>query len=92
MSSNDAALEPRGGPRLLDALVAGLVGVLAAALFAGLFDGGLPKPARAEEPAAPMMTVAAASGPAARPSAAGLCFHGPGGELLDFAPASGRCP
>ena len=86
MLSNDAALEPSSGPRLLNALVAGLGGLLAAALFSGLFDGGLPRPARAEEAA-----VAAAGGPAARPPAPCLCFHGPGGELLDFAPAGGRC-
>ena len=62
--------------RLLSTLAAGLAGVLAAALFLGVFDGGLPRPARAE--------VAPA---AAAPSAPGLCFNGPGGELLDFAPA-----
>jgi hypothetical protein len=88
MLRNDAALEPSSGQRLLNALVAGLGGLLAAALFSGLFDGGLPKPARAE--AAPL-AVAAAGGPAALPSASGLCFHGPGGELLDFAPAGKRC-
>ena len=69
--------------RLLDAAVAGLGALFAAALFLGLFDNGLPpKPARAE----------AAVAVAAAPSASGLCFHGPGGELLDFAPAGRRCP
>ena len=84
MPSHDAALEQSSRPRrLLDAAVAGLGALFAAALFLGLFDHGLPpKPARAE--AAPMM--------AAAPSGPGLCFHGPGGELLDFAPAGRRCP
>ena len=86
MLSNDAASERTSGSRLFHALVAGLAGLLAAALFSGLFHGGLPRPARAEEAA-----VAAAGGPAARPPAPGLCFHGPGGELLDFAPAGRHC-
>jgi hypothetical protein len=76
MCSDDAAIESSRGPRRLNAVVAGLVGLLAAALFSGVFDGGFPKPARAE---------------AAAPAIAGLCFHGPGGELLDFAPAGRRC-
>ncbi len=78
MPSDDAALEPRDVSWPLHALVAGLAGVLAAALFLGVFDGGLPRPVRAE--------VALAA-----PSAPGLCFHGPGGELLDFAPAGQGC-
>ena len=62
--------------------MAGLGALFAAALFLGLFDHGLPpKPARAE---ASVLTAA--------PSAPGLCFHGPGGELLGFAPAGQRCP
>ena len=65
--------------RLLSTLAAGLAGVLAAALFLGVFDGGLPRPARAEV------------APAAAPSAPGLCFNGPGGELLDLAPAGQGC-
>ena len=82
MSSNDAALEPSSTRRFLHTLVAGLGGVLAAALFLGVFDGGLPRPVHAE-----------AALVAAAPPAPGLCFHGPGGELLDFAPAGGgRCP
>ena len=60
--------------------MAGLAGVLAAALFLGAFDGGPPKPMHAE--------VALA---AAAPSAPGLCFHGPQGDLLDFAPAGQGC-
>jgi hypothetical protein len=80
MWSDDAALKPSSASRLLHSSVAGLAGVLAAALFLGVFDGGLPRPVHAE--------VALAA-----PSAPGLCFHGPGGELLDFAPAGGgRCP
>ena len=67
-------------PRFLHTLVAGLAGVLAAALFLGVFDGGLPRPVHAE------VAVAAAA-----PSAPGLCFHGAGGELLDFAPAGRGC-
>ena len=79
MPSTDTILEPRTAPRVLRALVAGLAGVLAAALLLGVFDGGLPRPARATE-AAPV-AVAAVS----------LCFHGSGGELLDFAPAGQGC-
>jgi len=44
-----------------------------------VFDVGLPRPVHAE------------AAPAAAPSAAGLCFHGPGGELLDFARAGQGC-
>jgi hypothetical protein len=76
MWSNDAALERSRRPRRFDAVVAGLVGLLAAAVFSGAFDGGFPKPAHAEVAALPV---------------AGLCFHGQGGELLDFAPAGQRC-
>ena len=67
--------------RLLNTLVAGFAGVLAAALFLGVFDGGLPRPVHAE--------VALAA--AAAPPAPGVCFNGPGGELLDFAPAGRGC-
>ena len=80
MPSNDAALEPSTASRFLHTLVAGLAGVLAAALFLGVFDGGLPRPVRAE-----------AALVAAAPSAPGLCFNGPGGELLDFAPTGQGC-
>ena len=80
MSSTDAALGPSTASRFLHTLVAGLAGVLAAALFLGVFDGGLPRPVHAE--------VALA---AVAPSAPGLCFNGPGGELLDFAPAGQGC-
>ena len=73
--------------RLLSALVAGLGSLVAVALFLGVFDGELPKPARAEV-ATPVL--AAASGPA-RPAASGLCFHGPGSEFLDVAPAGQGC-
>ena len=88
-SDGDTALERSGGPRLLQAAAAGLGGLLAAAaLSSGAFDSGLPKPARAEA-AAPVL--AAEGDPATRPSDPRLCFHGPGGELLDFAPAGRRC-
>ncbi len=82
MPSHHAAPEQSSRPRrLLDAAVAGLGVLFAAALFLGLFDHGLPPtPTRAEA------SVLAA------PSGAGLCFHGPGGELIDFAPAGRRCP
>ena len=81
MRSNGTALKPSSASRLLHSSVAGLAGVLAAALFLGVFDGGLPRPVHAE------VALEAA------PSAPGLCFHGPGGERLDFAPAGGgRCP
>ncbi len=70
--------------RLLSTLAAGLAGALAAALFLGVYDGGLPRPARAE--VATSVVLAAGDGPT-RPSVPGLCFHGPGGELLDLAPA-----
>ncbi len=79
MPSDDAALEPSSASWLLHALVAGLGGVLAAALFLGAFDGGLPRPVHAE------VALAAA------PLAPGLCFRGPGGEFLDFAPAGRGC-
>ncbi len=81
MLSHDTASE-RGGraSRFLHTLAAGLAGVLAAALFLGAFDGGLPRPVRAE-----VALVAAA------PAAPGLCFQGAGGELLDFAPAGRGC-
>ena len=85
MPSHDAAPEQssRCPRRLLDAAVAGLGGLFAAALFLGMFDHGLPpKLTRAE----------AAVAMAAAPSAPSLCLHGPGGELLDFAPAGQRCP
>ena len=59
--------------------MAGLAGVLSAALFLGAFDGGLPRPVHTE-----VALAAAAPAP-------GLCFHGPEGELLDFAPAGQRC-
>jgi len=79
MPSDDAALAPSSAPRFLQTLVAGLAGVLAATLFLGVFDGGLPRPVHAE------------AAPVAAPSASGLCFNGPGGELLDFAPAGQSC-
>ncbi len=71
--------------RLLSTLAAGLAGALAAALFLGVYDGGLALPARAEVARAEVAPAAAA------PSAPGLCFTGPGGELLDFAPAGRGC-
>ena len=76
MSSTEAG----SAPRFLHTLVAGLAGVLAAALFLGVFDGGLPRPVHAE-----VALLAAA------PSAPSLCFNGPGGEFLDFAPVGQRC-
>jgi hypothetical protein len=79
MLSNDAALEPRSASWLLQALVAALGGVLATTLFLGVFDGGVPRPVHAE------VALAAA------PSAPSLCFNGPGGEFLDFAPAGQGC-
>ena len=76
-----SSTETSSAPRFLHSLVASLAGVLAAALFLGVFDGGLPRPVHAEVAA---LAVAA-------PSASGLCFQGPGGELLDFAPAGRGC-
>ena len=84
MWSDDVALEHSSGPRFCNGIVAGLGGLLAAALFLGVFDGGLPKPARAE--AAEAVVLAGGGGPA-RPPIPRLCFHGPGGELLDIASA-----
>ena len=75
-----SSTETSSAARFLHTLVAGFAGVLAAALFLGVFDGGLPRPVHAEV----ALAVAA-------PSAPGLCFHGAGGELLDFAPAGQRC-
>jgi hypothetical protein len=74
MSSHDAA-ESRRSPRRLNAVVAGLVGLLGAVLLSGMFEVSLPTPARAEVAVQPV---------------ARLCFNGSGGELLDFAPA-GHC-
>ena len=74
MSSHDAAESSR--PRRLNAVVAGLVGLLGAVFLSGMFEVSLPTPARAE---------------VAAPASAGLCFHGQGGELLDFAPAGQGC-
>ena len=78
MSSDDAPLETSGAPWFIRTLVAGLAGVLAAALLLGVFYSGLPRPMHAE-----VMLAA--------PSAPSLCFHGPEGELLDFAPAGQGC-
>jgi hypothetical protein len=75
MSSNDAAESSRS-PRRLSAAAAGLVGLLGAVLLSGMFEVSLPTPARAE---------------VAAPAVGGLCFHGQGGELLDFAPAGQGC-
>jgi hypothetical protein len=75
-----SSTETSTASRFLRTLVAGFAGVLAAALFLGVFDGGLPRPVHAE--------VALA---AAAPPAPGLCSHGAGGELLDFAPAGRGC-
>ena len=92
MWSDDVALEHGSHMRLLDASGAWLGGVVAAALLLGLFDDGLPKPARAEM-AAPV--VLAVGGGPVRPlvqlSALGLCFHGPGGELIGLATAGQHC-
>ena len=78
MWSGDTAQEHSNGPRLLETVVAGLGGGFAAALFLGVFDGGLPRPVHAE--------VALVAAPAP-----GLCFHGPGSEFLDVAPAGQGC-
>jgi hypothetical protein len=74
-----SSTETSSALRFLQTLVAGFAGVLAAMLFLGVFDGGLPRPVHAE--------VALV----ATPSVPGLCFNGPGGELLDFAPAGQGC-
>ena len=74
-----SSTETSSAPRFLHTLVAGFAGVLVAMLFLGVFDGGLPRPVHAE--------VALV----ATPSVPGLCFNGPGGELLDFAPVAQRC-
>ena len=81
MSRDDAALERSGRPRrLLGAAAAGLGALVVAALFPGLSGHGLPhKPGRAG--AVPMAAVW---------SVPNLYFHGPGGELLDLAPAGQR--
>jgi hypothetical protein len=80
MWSPNAVLKHRRGPRLFKAITAGL-GALAVALFLMVFDVGLAPPsARAE--AAASATVSAP----ARSSISFLSFHGPGGEILNFAP------
>jgi hypothetical protein len=90
MRSNDTALGGDGdSPRLLYAAAAGIGALFAAALTSGaLLHGAPPMPARVEA-GAPVP--AGGSGPA-RPSAPRLCFHGPGGDLLDLAPAGQPCP
>lgn len=88
MWSNDATLKHRSGSPLLNATAPGLGALVAAAQFLGMFDGGLPKSARAEV-AAP--AVLAGGGGPLRPSIPGLCFHGPGGELLDLSQAGQHC-
>jgi hypothetical protein len=75
-----SSTETSTAPRFLHTLVAGFAGVLAAALFLGVFDGGLPRPVHAE------MALATAT-----PPVPGLCFGGPGGEFLHFAPAGQGC-
>ena len=88
MRSNDTALDGAGdSPRILHAFAAGLGALLAAALVSGALRGALPMPAQLEAAAVP----AGGSGPA-RPSTPRLCFHGPGGDLLDLAPAGQPCP
>ena len=42
-----SSTETSSAPRFLHTLVAGLAGVLAAALFLGASDGGLPRPVHA---------------------------------------------
>ena len=79
MPSDDAALVPRSASWVLQALVAGIGGVLATALFLGTSEGGLPRPVHAE------------AALATAPPAPGLCFNGPGGEFLDVAPVGQRC-
>jgi hypothetical protein len=87
MWSNKAALEHGRGPRLLRAIAAGFGALVAAALF--LCDVGFPpKPVRAEAAAAAALD---GGGGPARPPGARLCLHGPGGEILDFAPRP-HCP
>ena len=78
-SATEATASRRFRTRHLSAIVAGFAGVLAAALFLGVFDGGLPRPVHAE------VALAATAAPPA------LCFNGPGGELLNFAPAGRGC-
>ena len=89
MMSNDATLEDGGShPRHLGAVAAGLGPFLAAALVLGALYGAPPMPTPVEA-ATPALT--GGSG-LARPSAPRLCFHGPGGEFLDLAPAGQPCP
>ena len=75
MSSNDAASES-SRPRRLNAVVAGLVGLLGTVLLSGMFEVSLPTPARAEVAVQPV---------------ARLCFNGSGSELLDFPSAGQGC-
>ncbi|MBD0274639.1 MAG: hypothetical protein ICV73_22255 [Acetobacteraceae bacterium] len=89
MWNNDKASERRGGPRFfLEAVVAALGALVAAALFLCAFDGGLPKPAKAAT-ASPFAL--AGGGGQSQPRMSRLCFHGPAGELLDLAPAGQHC-
>jgi hypothetical protein len=91
MWSNKAALEHGRGTRLLRAIVAGIAVLVATTLF--LFDVGFPpKRVRAEAAVAALALAGGGGGGGpARPSTTRLCLHGPGGEILDFAPGQ-RCP
>jgi hypothetical protein len=80
MWSPNAVLEHSRGPRLFKAIMAGLGALAAAVLFLMMFDGGLASPSARAEAEAP-------AGAPAQPSIPRLCFHGPGGEILNFAPA-----
>lgn len=90
MRSDDVPEEDGGGRPGLEAAVAGLAAFFAAALAAGLFDGGPLAGLRG------WMTPGSATGPAVAggpgpPPVAHLCFRGPGGEPVDFSIAP-DCP
>lgn len=90
MLSDGALVGEEGGDRpRLEAAVAGLAALFAAALAAGAFDGGPPN-GGLRGWIAPGSGAAAADGRAAPPIAR-LCFRGPGGEPVDFSAAL-ECP
>ena len=88
MCGNHAASGRRGAFRLVGATVAWFGALLAGALVPQAFEGRPPGPTQAD--AAPAAARAAVVAPARAPPA-GMCFHGPGGELLQFVSAGQHC-
>lgn len=92
MLSNDALEDGDGDRPRLEAAVAGLAALFAAALATGMFDGGPPFGDLRGwiAPGSAAGRAAVAGGRVAAPIAR-LCFRGPGGEPVDFSAAQ-ECP